>query len=315
MSNPVIPDASILFEPAKDTYGTRLALVFGNENKEGKCPYTNQCYHCDIGAGEGTQFTHEMNRERLDFFREQYGNILDGVEHLIIYNSGSTLNRKEMSQETLRGILDYASSLQKCKVISLDSREMFITKTSLDYFVDNLREDQQARVILGIETQDDELRIGNLNKRMTKQRIERAFEIFGQYSGKVGIDVNIVFQVPGIVGEDAIEEAIKTAEYSLNLAEKYDVSVDFNFHAYYPSTKSIVRFPNHPRSIIKDEIEAIRRIKRLITERGTSGKIFLGTYDEKHDQEPHLRKLEDIKYKQMFNEFNVTQDVAVFKGN
>jgi len=72
MSNPISPNKSTLFEPVKDTYGSRLALVFGNEFKGGECPFytAKQCHHCDIGAGEGTQFTTKMNRERLDFFRQ-----------------------------------------------------------------------------------------------------------------------------------------------------------------------------------------------------------------------------------------------------
>ena len=73
VNNPTIPDESILFDPVRDTHGRRLALVFGNEFKEGECPFytARQCHHCDIGAGEGTQFTPVMNRERLAFFRNR----------------------------------------------------------------------------------------------------------------------------------------------------------------------------------------------------------------------------------------------------
>ena len=128
-NNPVIPDESILFKPVRDTYGNRLALVFGNEFAKGECPFytAKQCHHCDIGAGEGTQFNTEMNKERLDFFKLHYRYALPDVKHLVLYNSGSTLNRRELSRETLANILDYASSLNRCKIISLDSREMYVT--------------------------------------------------------------------------------------------------------------------------------------------------------------------------------------------
>ena len=173
------PDESILFEPVADAYGSRLALVFGNEFAKGECPFytAKQCNHCDIGAGEGKQFDSEMNTERLGFFQEQYKGVLSRIEHLVIYNSGSTLNKREMSRQTLGNVLDYVSSLEKCKVVSLDSREMYVTENSLNYVVDKLRDDQQARVILGVESQSDEVRIGKLNKRMTKQGIERESSI------------------------------------------------------------------------------------------------------------------------------------------
>tara|TARA_Y100000310_G_C20621132_1_gene783346 strand:- start:86 stop:1015 length:930 start_codon:yes stop_codon:yes gene_type:complete len=302
------PDESILFEPVADAYGSRLALVFGNEFANGECPFytAKQCNHCDIGAGEGKQFDSEMNAERLGFFQEQYKDVLKGIEHLVIYNSGSTLNKREMSRKTLREVLDYASSLEDCKVVSLDSREMYATEDSLDYVVGSLREDQQARVILGIESQSDEVRIGKLNKRMTRKGIERAFSVVGKYEGNVGVDVNIVFQPPELNGEDAITEAVETLKYGLDLGEQYGVPVDFNFHPYYQSEKSKGLFPDHPRADLQDAKKSLRRMKAEIGDRDT--KIFVGWQDEEHDQQSALRDRE-FEEVESFDQFNVSQDV------
>ena len=311
MSNPISPNKSTLFEPVKDTYGSRLALVFGNEFKNGECPFytAKQCHHCDIGAGEGTQFTTEMNRERLEFFRQHYGDVLGNAEHLVVYNSGSTLNKAEMSRETLEHIAQYASSLDKCKIVSFDSREMYITKDSLDYVVNKLRGDQQARAILGVESQSDEVRIGKLNKRMKKEKIERAFEVAGKYNGKVGIDVNIVFKLPELAGEEAIREAVETLRYGLDLGERYRVPVDFNFHPYYPSKRSKTMYPNHPRANLEDSREALQRMKTEIVARGSDEKIFIGWQDEEHDQQQEMRGVELEQGMEKFDRFNVTQDV------
>lgn len=305
------PDESILFEPVADTYGSRLALVFGNEFKGGECPFytAKQCHHCDIGVGEGTQFTTEMNKERLEFFREHYGDALKNVEHLVVYNSGSTLNKSEMSRQTLEHIAVYASSLDRCKMVSFDSREMYVTEDSLDYVVEKLRGDQQARVILGVESQSDEVRIGKLNKIMKKDRIEKAFEVAGKYYGKVGIDVNIVFQPPELVGEDAIREAVETLRYGLDLGENYNVPVDFNFHPYYPSKRSGAMYPNHPRANLQDSKEALPRMKAEIEARGSDAKIFIGWQDEEHDQQQEMRGAELEQGMETFDRFNVTQDV------
>ena len=311
MANNPIPDKSILFKPVRDAYGSRLALVFGNEFAKGECPFytAKQCYHCDIGAGEGTQFTTEMNRERLDFFRQHYGDVLRNVVHLVVYNSGSTLNKAEMSRKTLEHIAKYASSLNGCKIISFDSREMYVTKDSLEYVANHLRENQQARVILGIESQEDVVRIGKLNKRMTKQGIERAFATAGKYSGRVGIDVNIVFQPPEKVGIEAITEAVETVKYSLDLAEKYNVHVDFNYHPFYHTKKSRAMYPNHLRANLQDAKRALVRMVQEIEARGGKSKIFIGWQDEEHDQEQDVRVAELERELERFNQFNISQDV------
>ena len=129
VNNPAIPYKSILFDPVRDSYGSRLALVFGNEFKSGECPFytAKQCHHCDIGAGEGTQFTTKMNRDRLDFFRQHYNDVLRNVEHLVVYNSCSTLNKAEMSRETLEHIAECASCLDRCKIISFYSPQIYLS--------------------------------------------------------------------------------------------------------------------------------------------------------------------------------------------
>ncbi|MBI2549232.1 hypothetical protein HYW21_07830 [Candidatus Woesearchaeota archaeon] len=309
--NPAIPDASIMFDPVRDTYGSRLALVFGNEFKGGECPFytARQCYHCDIGAGEGTPFTTEMNKKRLEFFIQYYGDVLRNVEHLVVYNSGSTLNKAEMSRMTLENIAAYASSLNRCSIVSFDSREMYVTEDSLDYLVGRLRGDQQARVILGVESQSDEVRIGKLNKKMKREKIEKAFEVAGEYKGNVGIDVNIVFQPPELIGEEAIREAVETLRSGLNLGERYGAPIDFNFHPYYPSKRSRAIYPDHPRASLEDSKEALRRMKAEIDARRSDTRIFIGWQDEKHDQQQALRGIELEQGMETFDRFNTTQDI------
>lgn len=299
MNNPATPHAaipheSLLFTPVRDTYGNRLALVFGNEFQRGECPFytARQCFHCDIGAGEGRQYTPEMNRERLVFYRRHYAEILPTLDHLVIYNSGSTLNPKEMARETLAGIVTYCASLEKCKVVSLDSREMYVTHEALDYLVALLRDDQQARVILGIESQDDGIRVGRLNKKMTKKGIERAFGVVGSYRGRIGIDVNIVFQPPELIGEEAIREAVATLQYSLDIVEAYKVPIDFNLHPFYPTLRSRAIYPHHPRANLSDARKALLQMRQEIDARKSDAKTFIGWQDEGHDQEPEVRKIE-----------------------
>ncbi|ELS05563.1 hypothetical protein Xen7305DRAFT_00053100 [Xenococcus sp. PCC 7305] len=309
-----IPEQSTLFNSVLDGYGRRLALVFGNEFQDGRCPFhQSQCNHCDIGAGEGVQFNYELNQQRLVFFQDYYGDVLPDIVHLVIYNSGSTLNKLEMSPETLFYIAKYAASLEKCKIVSWDSRECYIKHKNLDVIVNNLRQDQQIKIILGIESQDETIRMVNLKKLMSKEAIEKAFAIAGTYQTRIGIEFNIVFQPPEIVGQAAIEEAEKTVRYGLDLSQKYEVPIDFNFHPYYPSRKSQVMFPDHPRAQLEDSLQALLLMKQAIAEYDNAAKIFIGWQDEAHDREQDKRTSELQQYLDIFNRFNIEQNIAILQ--
>ena len=99
----------------------------------GVCPYYagDLCDHCDIGAGEGAAFDRAMNSRRLAWFAEYYQSHLPEVRHLVLYNSGSVLNPREMPLELLDEILVFARSLPDVSVVSLDSREAYIRPVSL----------------------------------------------------------------------------------------------------------------------------------------------------------------------------------------
>jgi hypothetical protein len=98
--------------------------------------------------------------------------------------------------------------------------------------------------------------------------------------------------------------------YCLELAEQYNVSVDFNFHPYYPSQKGLMSYPNHPRADSKDALKASFLMKELVEARNNAANIFIGWQDEMHDQEQNIRVDELKKYLAIFDSFNISQDIA-----
>lgn len=310
-SDLAIPKPALLFNPAEDHYGVRLALVFGNEAPAGRCPfYGRQCYHCDIGEGEGAQFDSDTNARRLKFFQHHYARLLPEVVHLVLYNSGSVLNPRELSAPTLEMLLKWAAALPRCQVVSLDSREGFVTARALRRVLDCLREDQRPRPILGLETQDEHARLELLHKQMPRSAVAAAFETAGAFGGRVGLDVNIVFGLPPFSGLEAILEAQATALFALELGKRFAVSVDFNFHPYYPSRVSRRHFPDHPRCDLAAAQEAVVRVVESIRQMGARSFVFVGLNDEAHDQEPAARKAELSRHQKWFRQFNQTQTDA-----
>ena len=249
-----VPRPEVLFDPVRGRYGWRLALVFGNHAPGGICPYYagELCYHCDIGAGEGAAFDLATNRRRLDWFRDYYRPLLDSIGHLVVYNSGSVLNPREMPPELLDEVLRFAGSLPAVRVVSLDSREAYIKSEVLRHILSVVGNGIVVRPILGLESADDRIRNEVLRKAMPQAAIMRAFRDVGALAteygpGRIGLDINIVIAGPGTTIETAVDDAVRTAELALSAGHKHGVHVDLNLHPYYIGARALVRFPDHRR--------------------------------------------------------------------
>ncbi|MGM0601186.1 MAG: hypothetical protein ACQETH_15355 [Candidatus Rifleibacteriota bacterium] len=309
INNPAIPPKDSLFMPVEGPQGLRLALVFGNESKDGRCPFfETQCMHCDIGAGEGIGFTHETNARRLAFFEEYFKDYWNKIKHLVIYNYGSTLNPVEFSQETLMSILEFARNNQAISRLSFDCREQFINEKVVKTLVKNTREDQIVSITLGFESQSEEVRITNLKKKMSKDQVEKVYKALATGGDRTAVEMNVLFQPPGVAGNAAVNEAVATIEYGLQLMEKYGVRTDFNFHPYYPSIKGSNAFPDHPRARLEDAIRALILIARTIKKHNKDSLLFVGGNDEGHDLQPSLKQMKQLLYDPAFSAFNLSQD-------
>jgi hypothetical protein len=303
------PPEGSLFEPVASPRGLRLALVFGNESPTGCCPFYNvQCIHCDIGAGEGASFTSKMNQSRLAFFKEHFKEVLPKVGHLVVYNYGSTLNDKEFSPETRRHILEFAAALPAVKRVSFDSREHFVTPERVAEMLGVLRSDQSFSITLGFETLSEELRIGHLKKSMTREEVAKVFSAMAVGGERAAVEMNVLFQPPGITGNDAVAEAVATIEFGIEMMKKHGVLVDFNFHPYYPSIKGTKFFPDHPRAMMEHAIKALFLIIRMIKSESPQSRIFVGWNDEGHDLQPTVKKMKQLLYSPVFATFNISQD-------
>ena len=310
-----VPNVDQLFHVELDSYGKRLALVFGNHAAAGECPFytASRCHHCDIGMGEGAQFDIETNRDRLRWYQLNFEHDLPSIAHLVIYNSGSVLNPAEMPFLLLSEIAGLACRFPLMKIISLDSREMFVTARRVRQIAHQLRDDQCLRIIIGIESANDEIRNTLLQKEMSIGAIQRAFGEIARAgseigSHRVGIDVNLLVGGPGTTTQTVATDAANTARFSLGMS---DLQVDFNVHPYYPSSRGLLQFPTQARCRVSEVIDAVHAIREVIADR--QSRIFIGIHDEGHDTDSTGRFTEFHAALAMISLFNATQDVAVFR--
>jgi hypothetical protein len=316
-----VPRAESLFQPLGDRYGWRLALVFGNHAPGGLCPYYTEehCFHCDIGAGEGAAFDLTTNRHRLAWFQEHYRSHLATINHLVLYNSGSILNPREMPPEMLDEIVAFADSLPAVSVISLDSREAFIRQGILRRLLLATGPRISVRPILGIESADDHIRNEVLCKAMPRTAIARVFQELKELAAefgpaRIGLDANIVIAGPGTNPEAAVDDAVFTARFALTTGAACGIGVDLNLHPYYPGIRGLARFPDHPRCSLATIVQAVTNIAVLVRSMGSDTSLFIGWNDEGHDGERQQRLLETELTRTAFEQFNQTNDPAVLNG-
>ncbi len=109
------------------------------------------------------------------WFREYYRSSLACVSHLVVYNSGSVLNPREMPPVLLDEIGAFAGSLPAVRVVSLDSREAYIRPGTLRRILTLAEKRITVRPILGLESSDDRIRNRVLQKQMPRSAVARVF--------------------------------------------------------------------------------------------------------------------------------------------
>ncbi|MCP4854306.1 MAG: hypothetical protein GY903_07420 [Fuerstiella sp.] len=281
------PPLAQQFAIVEDYYGPRIAWVFGNQNQGGVCPYRRAglCHHCDIGDGERREFTTPMNRNRLRWFMEHDRKLLPQLAHLVVYNSGSVLNPRELSPEVLLDICDQTDAMPDLRVLSLDTRESYLNKDRLSQLVNRLPKQVCVRPILGLESADDEIRDGRLEKRMPRSAICRGLDAVADAalqasSGDIGLDANVLIGGPGVAADRAAMDAVDTARWLLYQCGQRSLSLDLNLHPYYPSRRGLARFPSHPRCSWQHVQQSVRMIVDLEEFRNSRPGLFIGWQDE-----------------------------------
>jgi len=234
-----------------------------------------------------------MNLTRLGWLQKHYASIWPRVAHLVVYNSGSVLNRLELAPETLTAVLDFARSLPELRLVSVESREAFVTPEAVSRLTADLGAGRELRVIIGIESADDTIRNKLLRKQMPRRAIERAVRAIatvhrvvvasGNQAALPGLTANVIVGGPGTTANSIVRDAVETSLYSLRLAQAYGLPLDLNLHPYYPSKRSTARFPDHPRPSLPALIDAICAVAQSV---GNSTPVFVGLEDEGHDQNP-----------------------------
>ena len=261
-----------------------------------------------------------MNLARFRWLQKHYSSIWPSVAHLVVYNSGSVLNRVELAPEILTAVLDFARSLPELRLVSVESREAFVTPEVVSSLTADLGAGREVRVILGIESADDMIRNKLLRKQMPRMAIERAVRAIstvrrvvvskGNKAALPGLATNVIVGGPGTTLRSTVRDAVETSMYSLMLAQAYDLPLDLNLHPYYPSKRSTAWFPDHSRPSLQALVDAVCSVAQSV---GNNAPVFVGLEDEGHDQDPWDKTEQVTRFARAADYFNRTGRQDLFQ--
>jgi hypothetical protein len=201
-------------------------------------------------------------------------------------------------------------------MVSVESRESFITEVSVRHVADALGPGCMARVILGLETADDRLREQVLSKRMSRAAINRAVEAIASVAAalgpeRIGLTFNILVGGPGTTSQTAVDDAMATANFALEAGRAANVSVDLNLHPYYQGPRGRSHFPAHPRCSPQTVAKVASVLAETIARGDPSAALFIGVEDEGHDPDMVSLSWRAVGVCEAFAKFNQSQDAAV----
>ncbi len=176
-----------------------------------------------------------------------------------------------------------------------------------------------VRVILGLETADDDRREGLLAKRMSRSAVQRAFKAIGSAAvdlgtERIGATFNILVGGPGTTLQTAVDDALTTADFALETGRVADISVDLNLHPYYRSARGRSHFPAHPSCPAQTVARVASAIAERIAHHLPPTALFIGTEDEGNNRDPVLIDGRAEAVCGAFATFNQSQDAAVLRS-
>jgi hypothetical protein len=262
-----------------------------------------------MGRGEGLIDDPGLNVKRLRWFRIAWEYLLPTLGQLRVHNSGSVLNPRELPPAVLEQVVTLAGDIAGLKVIALQSREAYITAPRVRAVVAGLEPRVRVRPILGVETINDAVRNDLLNKRMSREGIQRAFEAVGEVrreGGRVGMDVNVIVGLPGV--GNPVDDAVATARYVAQLAARSGVGVDITMYPFFRTKRSFRMYPDHPRCALPVFAEAAVMVHDELNRIAGRAVMFLAWEDDGLDLESDARDLESERIMDPFGKFNRTND-------
>jgi archaeosine synthase beta-subunit len=186
-----------------------------------KCQFT--CSYCALPQRSANEpvAVGDLNAQ-IDGAFGDFAHEHAAIQQISFGNEGSALDPRRFYRESLHHLLDHAAQLPKLEVIAMETRPEYIREDVLRQI--QARTDKRLDVTVGFETQDDDIRIRQLNKRISKRIMEERIALLGDLGVRLTSYV-MVKPAPGMTDEHGVREAIATIAYLKEVCDRHGVEL------------------------------------------------------------------------------------------
>lgn len=201
------------------------------------------------------------------------------IKRIDLPTAGSFFYDKEISPES-RGFIFSGIGALPVKRVCVETRVEYVNRKKIRAALGSLRDDQKLVISIGLESADDRIRNKIINKGLEQESIETFADLYA--SAGCILRAFVLIKPPTLSEAEAIEDAVRTADYVYKLGDERDLAVEIALKPMYiPRGTKIERLymrGEYQLPGLWSVIEIIRRIRKLRSYQQNS--IFTGIFDE-----------------------------------
>lgn len=276
----------------------RLMLVLRTNG----CEYAKNTGGCSV-CGFMNHASHVSHADLLSQ-TEMFGDF-EGVDALEMLTLGSFYNDNEIEPATRQWLIKFASGLN-IKKLTVESRVEHIQE---DLILDhvNILGNIRLEIGIGLESVNDVIRNQVINKGLSLPDFKRAIKKISRTGAS--LLVYILIKPPGLSEEEAIDDAVKSAEYVFSSARKYNLKARVAFEPVF------VCKGTHLDNLYKNgeyEVLNLWSVVEVIKQTHKLGDIFVGLDDEglSYGRRPRSCKKCNDWLKSEIEQYNISHDIS-----
>lgn len=282
----------------------RLMIVLATPGCEYARKNGGGCTVCGFFKNARQDITEQEIVGQLDY--SLINNDMREVRQIDLLTLGSFLNNNEVAENTRRILLRRIAGINNILRVSFESRAEHVAEDKLRACKDIL----DGRIVefgIGLESADNYIRNKIIKKGLTRRDFEKTVRML-KNSG-YDLLVYLLIKPPYLSERRAIEDAVRSAEYVSELANRYGVSFRIAFEPVFvcSDTPLEVLFEKAEYRLVNlwSVVEVIKRTHQY-------GPLFIGMSDENLSRERMAHSCIDCS-QAIRNEvefFNKTQDIS-----
>lgn len=286
----------------------RLMMVLKTKG----CEYahkTGGCTVCGFINHADQNITPNDIVAQVDFALESSN--LSAVGEIDILTLGSFFNDAEVKPITRLAIMERLAEIEQVHRVSIESRAEYVTVNKIEEIKQALGKDKILEFGIGLESADDYLRNTVIKKGLTKKSFEQT--VAKVKAAGANLLTYLLIKPPHVSEREAINDAVKSAAYVFDMAQKYGVSARVAFEPVFVCENTPLEnlYLNAKYRLLN-----LWSVVEVIENAHKYGCIFIGLSDEDLSltRMPYSCQLCNEKIVLEIEKFNSTQDISGLMG-